>query len=163
MTAIRVETIQILAFEPRYQQGIDLLMEEIGKEFSENFTSPGSRSISELASLPGERFWVALAGKELVGTIGLSRFNEGTAILKRMFVARDYRGKNYGVSEKLLEAVIGTLLGSGAAEIFLGTMSQFKRAQRFYLKHGFSEIGKDRLPAGMELNPVDTVFFRLEL
>lgn len=47
--------------------------------------------------------------------------------------------------------------------IILGTVEKLKAAQKFYLKHGFSNIEKEQLPENFEPCPVDTVFFRKKI
>jgi hypothetical protein len=47
--------------------------------------------------------------------------------------------------------------------MYLGTMTQFKAARVFYINHGFTEITRDQLPADFVCNPVDDVFFYLQL
>lgn len=51
----------------------------------------------------------------------------------------------------------------GFDSIFLGTVSTFKWAHRFYEKLGFHKIKATELPNEYESDPLDSVFFRLEL
>ena len=46
-------------------------------------------------------FWVARDGQRIVGTIGLREFAPGSAALRKMFVAKSYRGKS-GAATNLL-------------------------------------------------------------
>jgi len=137
-------------------------MHEIQEEYSEIFSTPGGKSISELSAAEGF-FWVALFNNTPVGTIGLVPFNQEIAIIKRMFLHKDHRGREKNVSQKLMDTVLEEARRKKIKQIFLGTMSQFKAAQRFYLKNNFDEIKKEELPANMNLSPLDTVFFRLDL
>jgi N-acetylglutamate synthase-like GNAT family acetyltransferase len=153
---------QLLPFNQTHQPGIDLLMTEIQKEFSEIFTAPNSKSMSELAAQAGETFWVALSEEQVIGTIGLSQFDAGTAILKRMFLHKKHRGENK-IAQKLLDTAILEATKSGVNTIYLGTMAQFTGAQKFYSKNNFIRISKTDLPAGMTLSVLDTVFFKLTI
>jgi hypothetical protein len=45
----------------------------------------------------------------------------------------------------------------------LGTMAQFKAAQRFYSKHGFQEVSLQTVPPDLPINPIDTLHYRLHL
>jgi hypothetical protein len=42
-------------------------------------------------------------------------------------------------------------------------MQQFKAAQKFYLKNGFVEIAIGKLPSDYPPNPMDTIFYELDL
>ncbi len=45
-------------------------------------------------------FWVAQAGNEIVGTIGLKDIGNNKAALRKMFVRADYRGEPHRFYEK---------------------------------------------------------------
>ena len=86
-----MQRYSIIPFDKNHQADINDLMTEIQKEFSTIFTSPNSKSISELAG-QGNTFWVALNDNKVIGTIGLTPFDSKTGILRFMFVAKKYRG-----------------------------------------------------------------------
>src|SRR5436853_40413 len=79
-----------------------------------------------------------------------------SAAIKRMMVDKNYRGTVMGVSAGLLDACVSFARNSGAESVYLGTMSQFKAAQKFYLKHGFREITLEELPSDYTPNPIDS-------
>ena len=80
------------------------------------------------------------------------------AILKKMFVRKSFRGKEIGVSNLLLQTAINWCIENNIEQLYLGTMDQFKGAQKFYLKNGFQKIPKSALPKQFLLNPIDDVF-----
>jgi hypothetical protein len=47
--------------------------------------------------------------------------------------------------------------------VFLGTTPFFRAAHRFYEKHGFSQIPKQRLPSSFPIMEVDTKFYHLRV
>jgi GNAT superfamily N-acetyltransferase len=81
------------------------------------------------------RFWVALKGDELVGTVGIRDLGEGLAILKRMFVKSTYHGS--GLGQQLLDTALQFARSKGYTRITLNTHKNMKRAHHFYEKNGF--------------------------
>jgi GNAT superfamily N-acetyltransferase len=136
-------------------------MSEIVGEFTEAIYSPNVRSISELSHLSTDEYWVACRNDKVIGTVGYTLFADSSIALKRMFLAKAFRGQ--GVAEALLEAVIGSAIKCKASTIYLGTMKQFRAAQNFYEKKGFTRIADEDLPPGFPANPVDKVFYRKEI
>jgi len=155
-------SIRILPYSSSQQAAIDRMMAEIQEEFSEVFTSPGAKSIRELSRSPREIFWTAIAGEELAGTVGLVLLENNHAALKRMFVAKKFRGKEHRTAELLLQAAMQCVHAHGIRTLYLGTMQQFAAAQKFYLKHGFRAISRGELPPDFLPNPVDVVFYALD-
>jgi ribosomal protein S18 acetylase RimI-like enzyme len=84
-------------------------------------------------------FWLALTGNQLIGTIGLLDLGGGKAKLKRLFVHSTYHGK--GVGPALLHHALDHALRHQFKKVSLNTYPNMKRAQSFYLKHGFSKTG----------------------
>jgi len=158
-----VGKIRITDYKPEYQEGINRMMSGIEKEFTLAITSQQSTRIHEVYRLPDQKFWVALHENKIVGTIGLHLFLNNTAVLKRMMVDKNYRGKDYKTATRLLNKSFTWAREQGVKQIYLGTMEQFKAAQRFYLKHGFTEIPKEELPADYTSNPIDVLFYKIKL
>src|SRR5690348_17303927 len=52
----------------------------------------------------GEAFFVAVNGKKIVGTVGIKKEDDRTALLRRLFVSPDYRGQKIG--EKLIQRAL---------------------------------------------------------
>jgi hypothetical protein len=135
-------SIVIKEYDPLYQEGINLMMRTIEAEFAEAITGPQSTIIKEVYQLPGQKFWVALHNKEVVGTIGMVLKENLFAEVKRM---------------------MEWTLQQGIKTVYLGTMNQFKAAQRFYEKQGFISIPPSLLPKEYKINPIDTLFYKREL
>jgi len=91
-------------------------------------------------------FWVALSGKEVVGTIGLMDIGNRQVILRKMFVKQSFRGKATGIAQALLDTFIDHASGKGARQVYLGTTAQFLAAHRFYEKNGFVLVDEASLP-----------------
>ena len=108
-------------------------------------------------------FWIAKIGDEVVGTIALLDIGNNKTALRKMFVAKKYRGKEFGIGQSLLNILVAWAKYKGIAEIFLGTTEKFTRAQRFYEKNGFIEIPKETLPAEFPVMDVDVKFYKFSV
>lgn len=86
------------------------------------------------------RFWIALDGNRVVGTVGILNREEKTAKLRRMFVQKEYRGT--GLGQKLLDTALAFAKEVGHAKITLNTHTNMKRAHHFYEKNRFILVGE---------------------
>ena len=80
-----------------------------------------------------------------------------------MFVAKDYRGKEFGIGQSLLITLVAWARHKGITEIFLGTTEKFIAAQRFYEKNSFVEIQKQNLPVEFPVMAVDVKFYKFSV
>ena len=60
------------------------------------YLSEGIENVSENYSHRGEAFFAAFASGKIVGTVGIKQEDERSALLRRIFVKPDYRGKRIG-------------------------------------------------------------------
>jgi GNAT superfamily N-acetyltransferase len=112
----------------------------------------------------GGGFWGAMdAQQQVVGTIALIRFQKDAGAIRKMFVKKEFRGKEFGVASRLLGMLIGHSRENGIKDLYLGTVDVMKAALRFYEKNGFTRIDKQDLPASFPLMKVDTLFYHLHL
>ena len=158
---IKAQQAKILPFNPSHQPGIDKLLHSIAAEYVEPFYSGNSRTIKELSLLPGYTYWVAMVSDEVIGTIGVLSNGNNTCVLKSMFLHSQFRSS--GIANLLLNTVLEWSQQNKITDMYLGTMEQFKAAQRFYEKERFVKIEKEELPVNIVLNPVDTVFYKRTL
>jgi GNAT superfamily N-acetyltransferase len=105
-------------------------------------------------------FWVAVSQGRIVGTIGLLDIGNNQAVLRKMFVIREFRGSGHGVAQKLLDTLLAWSASREIAEIFLGTTTKFLAAHRFYEKNRFLETPKSDLPSDFPIMAVDSKFYR---
>ena len=160
---LMVPGVTIADFENTHQPGIDRLMEDVQKEFPETIYGPGTKKIIDVAFLPDRKYWVALHNNVVIGTIGVVLLANRNAALKSMILQKEYRGTQKQIADALFRVAKEKVSEQNATQLFLGTMIQFKAAQAFYLKHGFTGASEDELPADFVKNPVDKVFFKLLL
>ena len=111
----------------------------------------------------GGGFWVAEVRRRIVGSIALVDIGGGDGALRKMFVARDWRGPETGIAGRLLDGLLEHALDRGMQRIWLGTTEAFKAAHRYYGKHGFVEVAAAERPPAFPRMAVDTRFYRLDL
>lgn len=144
------------------QAVIDVIVPIQSVEFGIAITAndqPDLREIPDFYQSGKGGFWVATAGDDIVGTLGLKDIGNGNAALRKMFVAADYRGREHGAALHLLEALFAHASAAGIRAVYLGTTDTFVAAHRFYEKNGFVEIGRDDLPAAFPLMAIDSKFY----
>ena len=83
--------------------------------------------------------------------------------LRKMFVAPEYRGSQYGTATLLLKKVFEWSKEVEIEQIYLGTTEQFLAAHRFYEKNGFKEITTSNLPQSFPIMKVDSKFYQYSL
>lgn len=108
-------------------------------------------------------FWVAELAGQIVGTIALLDIGNKEAALRKMFVAAPFRGRVFGVAQRLLTELLAWAARHDVATIYLGTTAEFRAAHRFYEKHGFAELARSDLPSSFPVMAVDSKFYRLSL
>lgn len=145
---------------------IELVLNIQQKEFNVPITiedQPDLMQIENFYLNSGGNFWGAFINDELVGTIALVKFDENAAAIRKMFVKKEFRGKEYNIAQQLLETLITYCYENGIEEVYLGTVSILKAALRFYERNLFKIIDKEDLPAKFPLMSADNVFCFLDL
>ena len=80
-------------------------------------------------------FWVAQAGTQVVGMVGIVRLDDETAELRRMRVHRDWRRR--GIASRLCDIAEGFCRERGLARIQLLTEARMEAAGQLYEKRGY--------------------------
>lgn len=152
-------TILIRPFKQSDHKGVDKMMFEINQEFETSIfnTHPAKKPISNT------QFWIASHEAEIVGSIGILVISNDHAILRSMFVKASFRGRDINVSSLLLKTVIDWAKTKNLSAIYLGTMTQFKAAHKFYEKNKFQKITSSELPIDFIKNPIDDIYYKLSL
>jgi N-acetylglutamate synthase-like GNAT family acetyltransferase len=155
--------VEIAPFSPAHgEMVVDLIVGIQRNEFNIPITihdQPDLLAIPEFYQKGNGNFWVALARGEVVGTISLLDIGNGQVALRKMFVAKTYRGGKTATAQQLLNQALNWSRGQGIEGIFLGTTAKFKAAHKFYEKSGFLLIPKNRLPQSFPVMAVDTRFY----
>jgi len=124
---------------------------------------PDLNAIPEFYQTSSGNFWIAKIDGKIIGTISLLDIGNYQGALRKMFVDKNYRGKEFGVGQKLLNTLLDWTKRKGFREIFLGTTEKFIAARRFYEKNGFEEIQKKELPETFPVMEVDIKFYRFSV
>jgi ribosomal protein S18 acetylase RimI-like enzyme len=121
---------------------------------------PDLRDVAGTYRRGAGEFWVAEVDGAVVGTIGLLDFGGGQAAVRKMFVARQWRGAAAGIARRLVDVLVRRCRTHGVRDVYLGTTDPMRAAQRFYEKSGFVEMSPDDLPPAFPRMAVDTKFYR---
>jgi GNAT superfamily N-acetyltransferase len=151
--------IEIVPFEEHMQEEVDSLIKAIGDEFKEPISSSNKVSKKRVP----DKYWVAVHNGKVIGTVAIIVLKNRSGVLKMMFVSKAYRGKQYGVSQLLLQTARNWCRKEKITSIFLGTMNQFKAAHRFYEKNSFTRIERADLPIDFPYNPLDDIFYKSDM
>ncbi len=159
--------MEIVVYSKEYEQEvIDLILNIQQNEFGVPVTiddQPDLLNVQSFYCKDKGNFWIALEDEKLIGTIALIDIGNSQSALRKMFVQKDYRGKDKGTGQQLLDYVISWCKEKTIDEIYLGTFDKLQAAQRFYLKNGFVEVAKKSLPGNFPLMQVDNMFFKLRI
>ena len=157
--------MKIQVYDKKYQQQvIDLILNIQQNEFNVPVTikdQPDLLNIENFYCVKNGNFWVALEDDEVIGTIALIDIDNNQSCLRKMFVHKDFRGKEKGVGQLLLDALIDWCKEKNIKEVYLGTIDTMIAAHKFYIRNGFVEIDKSRLPGTFPVMKVDNKFFKL--
>lgn len=110
------------------------------KEFRQDMSAYPSSDLDDISvsyGNIGEVFFVAEDDGKIVGTVAVKRDDERHALLRRFFVAPEYRGQKLG--KKLLHHLIDYCRDVGYQEIMVKTTTHMLRAIKLFQKSGFTE------------------------
>ena len=144
----------------------DLILNIQNEEFGIPITLDEQPDLNEIPifyQAGNGNFWIAKVEDNIIGTIALLDIGNGKSALRKMFVDRNYRGKEFGIGQKLLNNLIVWAKQKSITEIYLGTTEKFIGAQRFYEKNGFLEIQKQALPQEFPVMDVDVKFYKFSI
>jgi GNAT superfamily N-acetyltransferase len=126
---------------------------------------PDLFDIDRVYNQPGGGFWGAIHLKdgELIGTIALISVGHNSGVIRKMFVKKEFRGKELGIAQQLFQTLIDHSHTKAISDLYLGTVEKLKAACRFYERNGFNRIKAEDLPAYFLRMPVDDCFYHLSL
>lgn len=162
-----MKPVIIKPLDNRYcQQIVDLILPIQQIEFNVPVsleTQPDLLDIEGNYEATGGGFWGAFDQEELIGTIGLIATGHQAGAIRKMFVRKEWRGKEYGVGSRLLETLIEYCQANGITDLYLGTVDTLKAAHRFYEKNGFEPVGRKDLPDYFPRMEADNRYYHLHL
>jgi len=148
------------------EQAIDLILTIQQKEFNIPITMQDQPDLLQIESFyveAGGNFWGAFVNGELVGSIALVKFDKRAGAIRKMFVKKEFRGKELNIAQELLEVLITFCRKNGIDDLYLGTITVLKAAQRFYERNHFVKIEKGNLPGKFPLMSADDIFYHLHI
>lgn len=107
----------------------------------------------------GGGFWAARHGEEIIGSIALINTGHNSGAIRKMFVKKEFRGKQYGIAQQLLDELTAFCAGHVINHLYLGTVGVLQAAQRFYEKNGFTRIEMTNLPPWFPRMAADHIFY----
>lgn len=159
--------VKIETYKEEYKERIVALILDIQQnEFGVPVTindQPDLLDIENFYRVKNGNFWVAIENDNVVGTIALIDIGKGQSALRKMFVHKEYRGRQKGTGQLLMDTVIEWCRQKAIAEIYLGTIDVMIAAQKFYRRNGFEVIDSKVLPGNFPVMKVDNLFFKLTI
>lgn len=159
---------RIQPFESKYQSEVIHLIEKIQVGEFNIAIEKGQRE--ELLSIPSSfqargigNYWVALLNEKVIGTIAVIDIGHQAFELRDVFLDSSYRGSKTGYAKQLLDTVFAWSKHHQVKTIYLGTTLAFKRAHKFYEKHGFVEIARAEMPSYCQPMDCDEKFYQISL
>jgi putative acetyltransferase len=140
--AAQGETAQdeaVILLEPPRQAQVMALLQQ-ADDYLAGLYPPESNHLMDVASLeqPGIAFFVARVGGDAMGCCAMVPADDGTAEIKRMFVAPQARGQRLG--RRMLHTLEQHALRSGARALRLETGIYQPEALGLYRSSGYREI-----------------------
>src|ERR1700691_6261883 len=80
---------------------------------------PDLQDIEAFYRSSGGDFWGAFVGNHLVGTIALISTGYQAGTIRKMFVRKEYRGKEYGIAQQLLQTLISICERNQITDLYL--------------------------------------------
>lgn len=152
-------------FEKRWQaQAADLVLGIQNGEFNLGVTLAMQVDLHDTEKFyESGGFWVVIKNEKVVGTIGLQKLDENIGILRKMFVDKDYRGRELGIAQKLFEVLLIQAKNLKIKQLFLDTPLIAYAAHRFYERNGFVETTRDKLPTSYKFVEMPLKFYVLSI
>jgi N-acetylglutamate synthase-like GNAT family acetyltransferase len=162
-----MQGLKIEIYTDKYKTAVQALILDIQRnEFQIDIDLERQADLSDISNFYQNNlgnFWIAKFEEKVVGTISLLDIGNKQTALRKIFVDKNFRGKEYKVGQQLLDTLITYAKGAKIEAVYLGTTEKFTAAQRFYEKNAFVEIDKNNLPSKFPIMSVDVKFYRLKL
>lgn len=108
-------------------------------------------------------FWTAKIQNEIVGTIGLQQLDPKNSALRKMFVKKEFRGKEYNIASLLFDKLIEFAKKESVVTIWLDTPSVATASHKFYERNGFVQTYKESLPINYIFPDKNSKIYKLKI
>lgn len=140
-------TISIRKYKPGDEAAIKSMITAImGQEFTQDqaaYPTEDLESIEKSYGKLGDVFFVAEAGSKIIGSVAIKKEDDRIALLRRLFVASDFRNQRLGV--KLIDRALEYCREVGYQELVFRTTSRMEGAIRLCQNKGFIQRAKIQL------------------
>ena len=146
-------------------QILDLILPIQQIEFNVPVTLEGQPDLLDIETSyhkTGGGFWGAVCQGELLGTIALISIGKQSGAIRKMFVKKEFRGKDLGVAQQLFSNLVRHCEVNNINQLYLGTVDILKAAHRFYERNGFHRVNKELLPANFPVMMGENVYYSLK-
>lgn len=132
--------IEIIEYNDKYQPDF----KRMNLEYLDRYNLTESHDLQILDDPKGTvlknkgYLWLAKAGKEIVGSVGIMNEGHGIFELIKMCVAESWRGK--GISKLLIEKCLEKVKELGGKKLILFSNHQLRTALKLYEKYGFRNV-----------------------
>jgi len=130
-------SIEIISYDEKYHADFKSLNLDYLDKY--NLTESHDMIIldnpEEIVLGSGGFLWLAKAGEEIVGTVGILNEGHGIFELIKMCVAENWRGR--GISKLLMETCLQKVKELGGEKLILFSNHQLQTALKLYAKYGF--------------------------
>jgi GNAT superfamily N-acetyltransferase len=117
---------------------ISSIMRDEFVESAQSYTTDDLENTCEHYNGKNETFYVAEEAKgHIVGTVGIKNDMPHTALLRRLFLKKEFRGKGYG--SKLLQMALDFCKKHGYKKVIFRGTDAMAAAYKTCLKNGFRE------------------------
>lgn len=134
------------------RESIEAFIDEVlSQERFGDYLNDPTRTI--LAAREGDSivgYAMTIHGEPADSDIALALRRSPTMELSKMYVLPGHHGRE--VSAELMRAVLALAADNGCAGVWLGVNQENVRAQRFYAKHGFQQVGTKTFTVGSEVH-----------
>ncbi len=117
-----------------------LISEIMQGEFAEESAAYSLQDLEDPVQYYGgnnDVFLVAEKNGKIIGTVAIKEDAPGTALLRRMFVRKEFRGKGYG--DKLMNSAVEFCFEHGYQNVIFRGTDRMRQAHKLCLKQGFEE------------------------
>jgi N-acetylglutamate synthase-like GNAT family acetyltransferase len=108
-------------------------------------------------------FWTAKIESEIVGTIGIQQLDNENSVLRKMFVKKEFRGREYKIAHLLFDKLLEFAKKTHIQTIWLDTPSVATASHKFYERNGFIQTDKLNLPINYIFPDKNSKIYKLEI
>jgi N-acetylglutamate synthase-like GNAT family acetyltransferase len=149
-----------------FKQILNLILPIQQVEFNVPVTLEGQPDLFDIETYytaTGGGFWGAIHQGELIGSIALISIGHQSGAIRKMFVRKEFRGKEPGIARQLFHVLVNHCKTHNIHHLYLGTVDTLKAAHRFYERNGFQRISKEALPLYFPAMMGENVYYNLQL